>query len=60
MTVSPGNASRVEKMLDGIKWAKIGVVVATPQLKIKLSPGLEIKLNIEDLLTGYKETLSDI
>lgn len=60
MTVSPGNVSLVEKMLDGITWAKIGVVVATPQLKITLSHELEIKLDIEDLLTGYKETLSDI
>ena len=60
MTVAPRDAATVEKMLDGIPFARVGQVVEMPCLKIKGGNRPQIELDLNKMLKSYKGTLNGI
>ena len=60
MTVSADNAAKVEKLLAGIPFAKVGEVSAEPVLEFS---GTDIKTNkikLDEIIKAYKDTLDHI
>jgi phosphoribosylformylglycinamidine synthase len=60
MTVAPENCLKVETILNGIDYAKIGVVTAVPEFKISSAAELIIALPVSVLVDAYKGTLAGI
>ena len=60
MTISPKNAVKVESLLAGVSFARIGEVIDAQKLEIKTSDGSLIALEICNLLAKYKGTLDGI
>jgi phosphoribosylformylglycinamidine (FGAM) synthase-like enzyme len=60
MTVSPDNAEQVEKLLNGVPFAKIGEVIAEPVLEISGADVETTKIQLDKLVKAYKETLDHI
>lgn len=60
MTVSPENAEKAEKLLDGIPFAKVGEVTADPVLEISGKGIGTNKIELDKLIKAYKDTLDHI
>ena len=60
MTVSPGKAEQVEKILADIPFAKVGEVTAEPVLEISGADVETTKIELDKIIKAYKETLDHI
>ncbi|MCK4982603.1 MAG: hypothetical protein KAS17_06745, partial [Victivallaceae bacterium] len=60
MTVSPDKAEQVEKLLAGVPFAKVGEVIAAPELDISGSGVKTTKIQLDKIIAAYKETLDHI
>jgi phosphoribosylformylglycinamidine synthase len=60
MTVAPGDAVKVEALLNGVPFARIGEVIEERNLEIKTPGGILTALSICELLAKYKGTLDGI
>ena len=60
MTVSPEKAAEVEKLLAGIPFAKVGEVTEDKVLEVSAADIETNKINLDEIVTAYKETLNHI
>ncbi len=60
MTVAPRDAATVEKMLEGVPFARIGQVIDMPCLMIKNGDKVQTEVCLDKLLKSYKGTLNGI
>ena len=60
MTVSADNAAKVEKLLAGIPFAKVGEVSAEPVLEFSGADIGTNKIKLDEIIKAYKNTLDHI
>ncbi len=61
MTANPANAERLESILEGFSFAKVGEVIPVQELALKSSrEDLNIKVSMNEMLDSYKNTLDGI
>jgi phosphoribosylformylglycinamidine synthase len=61
MTVAPGNAAKVEKLLGKLPFARVGKVVAAPTLQLRSSQlAAPLNLPVAKLADAYQRTLAGI
>jgi phosphoribosylformylglycinamidine synthase len=60
MTVSPENAAKVEELLEGIPFSKVGTVTSKPVIEFSSSDAGKAEIQLEEIVNAYKETLNNI
>jgi phosphoribosylformylglycinamidine (FGAM) synthase-like enzyme len=60
MTASPGKAKEIEILLSGIPFAKVGTVTAEPEVEFAGAGMKPAKIQLDKIISAYKETLDHI